>query len=126
MKKEILIFFTIVIVLIIFVFPKSVYASTNTTLDGIMEGGDDFLKEGSKTGLDKNELHETSNFTYNVLLGICMIIAVIVGMILGIKYMSAESEEKATIKETLIPFVLACVLMFGAFKIWETIVNILI
>ena len=54
-----------------------------------------------------------------------MVIAVIVGIILGIKYMMASSEDKAQIKETLIPYVVSCVIMFGAFTIWKIVITII-
>lgn len=122
MKKIIIVFF-IMIFTIVIIFPKYVYAVD--TLDKIMKKGDDFLNEGSKYNLNENLLKDTSNSIYNILLGICMILAVIIGMILGIKYMTAESEDKAAIKETLIPFVVACVIMFSAFTIWKIVIEIL-
>lgn len=115
----------IIVLLMFLIFPKNIYAG-DTTLDTIMSGGDSFLNLGAKnSGLNETELHRMSNLIYNILLGICMVIAVIVGMILGIKYMTATSEDKAAIKETLIPFVIACVIMFSAFTIWKIVIEIL-
>ena len=54
-----------------------------------------------------------------------MIIAVVVGMILGIKYMMATSEDKAEIKQTLPAYIVACVVVFGAFAIWRLVVYII-
>ena len=96
-------------------------------LDGIMGGADNFIEKG-KTGtntIDQKQLQDTSDLIYNILLGISMVLAVIVGMILGIKYMMSSTEEKAEIKETLIPYVVACVITFGAFTIWKIVINII-
>lgn len=124
MKKKLLIsLFLFLFLIIIIIYPNVVKA---ITIDGIMSGADSFVDIGSSsTTIDQNQLHETSNFIYNILLGFCMVIAVVVGMILGIKYMIASSEDKAEIKETLIPYTVACAITFGAFTIWKIVINII-
>ena len=52
-----------------------------------------------------------------------MIIAVVVGIVLGIKYMIAGADEKAEVKETLLPYIIGCVVTFGAFGIWRILIN---
>lgn len=98
----------------------------------MFNGAESFLKEGegttqeaSKTKLDEAKLKETSDFLYNLLLGIAMVVAVIVGLIIGIRFMISSVEEKAKIKELLLPYVVGCGVVFGAFGLWSLIVNIL-
>lgn len=43
-----------------------------------------------------------------------MVVAVIVLMILGIKYMMGSAEEKAEYKKTMIPYLIGAALLFGA------------
>ena len=43
-----------------------------------------------------------------------IVIAVIVLMVLGIKYMMGSAEEKAEYKKTMIPYVVGAILIFGA------------
>ena len=69
-------------------------------------------------------LKETSNYIYKILLSFAIVIAIIVAMILGIQFMVASANEKAKIKEALIPFVVGCILVFGAFTIWKIAVEI--
>lgn len=127
--KKLLIFTMILILFLIIIYPNNVSA-TATSLDQIMEGADDFIDAGGgeddvdKT-IDTDSLKDTSDFLYNILLGISMVIAVIVGMVLGIKYMTSTTEDKADIKETLPAYVISCVVVFGAFTIWKIIVNII-
>ena len=127
--KKLLIFTMILILFLIIIYPNNVSA-TATSLDQIMEGADDFIDAGGgdkdvdKT-IDTDSLKDTSDFLYNVLLGISMVVAVIVGMVLGIKYMTSTTEDKADIKETLTAYVISCVVVFGAFTIWKIIVNII-
>ena len=39
--------------------------------------------------------------------------------------MVGGAEEKANIKEVLVPYVVGCIVIFGAFAIWKLIVTIL-
>lgn len=93
----------------------------------IFSGAQDFLDAGTgeNTPLDENDFKTVSNVIYNVLLAVGIIAAVIVGLIIGIKMMAGSSTQKAETKELLIPYVLGCVIIFGAFAIWKLVVNIL-
>lgn len=62
---------------------------------------------------------------YNSLLVIATIIAVIVGLVIAIQFMTGSVGERAKIKETLIPYIAGCIVIFGAFGIWKLVVNIL-
>ena len=74
----------LILFLLINICPVKVQA---INLDGIMSGADDFIEKGknSNTTIDDQQLHDTSSLIYNILLGVSMTIAVIVGIILGIK-----------------------------------------
>lgn len=126
MKKIIINILSIILILFLLlnIFPTKTQA---VNLDEIMSGADEFIQKGQTgtTTIDETQLHNTSNLIYNILLGVSMVIAVIVGIILGIKYMMASSEEKAEVKETLVPYVVSCVIMFGAFTIWKIVINII-
>ena len=39
--------------------------------------------------------------------------------------MIASAEDKAKIKEAMIPYVLGCIVIFGAFGIWKLAITIL-
>ena len=99
--------------------------SNAASLDDTLTGADDFVNKGFSTDMDKSQLHSASNYIYNALLGVGIVVAVIVGMILGIKYMTSDSEEKAAVKETLVTYLIACCVIFGAFTIWKIVVEIL-
>lgn len=102
-------------------------------LSGFFSGADSFIEEGKtpakgedKTALtiDETKIQEVSSSTYNILLGIGVAIAVIIGSILGIKFMIGSTEDKAQIKESLIPFIIGCIVVFGAFAIWKVVITI--
>lgn len=96
-----------------------------TTVDSVIEGAQSFLEKGTTGTVKEAPLKSTSNFIYNILLGIAMVVAVIVGMIIGIQFMVTSVEEKAKVKEALVPYVVGCIVVFGAFGIWKLAMNIL-
>ena len=125
--RKIMIGICILSLFLILIYPTTVSA---TSVDDIFTGADEFLEKGGGQGavdetIDDQVLGETSDFIYNLLLGISMIIAVIVGMVLGIKYMMATSEEKAEIKQTLPAYIVSCRVVVGAFTIWTVIITLI-
>ena len=126
MKSKIIIITLITIFLTVFMWQTVPQVYAADSLDEIMEGADGFIEAGQgKSQLDEDKLEATSDMVFNTLLAIAIVIAVIVGMIIGIQFMVAGVEEKAKIKEALLPYVISCVVVFGAFGIWKLVVNIL-
>ena len=117
----------IILLLIIMSFLINLFSmpSNAASLDDTLTGADDFVNKGFSTDMDKSQLHSASYYIYNALLGVGIVVDVIVGMILGIKYMTSDSEEKAAVKETLVTYLKACCVIFGAFTIWKIVVEIL-
>lgn len=95
-------------------------------ISDVITGGDSFLNSGKKgnTRIDEEELKSTSTMIYNILLILGVCIAVITASILGIKFMIGSVEEKAQVKDALIPFVIGCIVIFGAFGFWKIFVTI--
>ena len=87
-----------------------------------------FLNNGREGQGDNNKSEELKNsldLIFNILVIIGTVLAVIVGGILGIQFMIASAEDKAKVKEALIPYTLGCIVIFGAFAIWKLVVTIL-
>lgn len=116
---------SIILVLTIFsLFTTEVEATTSTTgLGGIISGADGFLNQGTDSVPLK--IKEMSDMIYNILLILGIVIAVIVGMVIGMKFMTGGAEEKAKVKEMLVPYIAGCIVIFGAFTIWKIVVTIL-
>lgn len=125
MTKKIinLIIVAILMTMIISLFNYEIYGAG--TVDSVIQGAQDFLDKGNDATIDEGKLSNVSDFIFNLLLAIAMIVAVIVGMVLGIQFMTASIDEKAKIKETLVPYVVSCIVVFGAFGIWKLAVTIL-
>lgn len=90
---------------------------------------DDFINTGKQNipseAVEQNGLENMSDKIYNILLVVGIIVAVIIGMIIGIKLMTGSVEEKAKVKEMLMPYVTGCIVVFGAFTIWKLLVTVL-
>lgn len=97
------------------------------SLDSVITGAQSFVTGGKKQGQIINEvdIQTASNLIINVLMTIGTMIAAIVILILGIKYMVTPIAEKAETKQAMMPFIIGCFVMFGAFSIWKIVVNIL-
>lgn len=117
--KIIISFITIVLLVNIF------YTPTSHAIGDIMGQGKGFLdaSNGEESVINDTVLKTTSDSIYNTLLAMAIIIAVIVAMILGIQFMVAAADEKAKIKEALMPFVIGCIIVFGSFTVWKVFVD---
>lgn len=115
------------LVLIAFMNVINIKSFSADTLDSIVSDGDSFISASANATdkLDTTEMKNISNTLYNVLLSFGIIIAVVFATILGVQYMTAAAENKAQIKESLIPFFVGCIVVFGAFAIWKAIILIL-
>lgn len=120
MTKKILFVFMIITLLIC-----STSIVQANSISEIMTGADNFISNGSSTStISGDKLKELSDTIYNVLLIIGTIIAVIIGAVLGIQFITGSVEQKAKVKDSLIPFIVGCIVIFGAFGIWKLVVEI--
>lgn len=97
-------------------------------LDSLFEKADSWIETGenNKDGkIRTSNLRNVSNDIYNILLSVGTGVAVIAGAMLGLKYMTAGIDEKVKVKESLIPYLISCVVLFGTFGIWKLVVLIL-
>ena len=120
MKNILIIFFTLNL---IFSVSNNVKAGD---LKNVISGGDTFITAGhlGDAKLDTEKLNSASSTIYNILLVIGICVAVVMTSILGIKFMLGSIEEKAQVKEALIPFIVGCIVVFGAFGIWKIVTEI--
>lgn len=113
-----------IIAQIIFI-PVNSYA---TTLNEMLSAGDNFINDGKQNSLnmiDGTSVKTQIDTIYNILFSLGVVLTVIIGGVLGIKFVIGSVEEQAKIKETLIPYVVACVIIYAAFGIWKLMITIL-
>lgn len=98
----------------------------------IFDGGKSFINSGKEAiksdkinTIDTTEVKNQLDKIYNILFSLGVALTVIIGAVLGIKFMTTSVEEKAQIKEALVPYVIGCVVVYGAFGIWKLVIEIL-
>ena len=125
------------ILILLFIF-NIIMMSTNVYgMSDIIFGGKKFIRIGEEglqnelndpngiQSIDESQLQKASGEVYNVFLVLGIAAAVIVGMVMGIKFITGSIDEKADVKNSLIPYVAGCVVVFGAFAIWKFVLNII-
>ncbi len=95
------------------------------SLDDMMKDADAFLAKGEQTIIENNDLQNFSSKMFNIFSIVGAAVALIVGIVIGIKYMTAGIEEKANYKQMLVPYLVGCVVVFAGFGIWALVINIL-
>ena len=124
----------IIMLLNIFSIVNNNYASNNnqgvitqTSLFGnIKQAADDFLKTGkSNQKIDAATAKSKLLPIASMLVGIATVVFLITGGILGIQYMLKGADERAQLKQKLIWFVIAIVVVYGSAGIFNIAVNIM-
>lgn len=92
-----------------------IFSDARSFINKGRSGQNDFDLDNFKVNIDT---------IYNILVTIGIILTVIIGGILGIKFMMASVEDKAKIKEAMIPYVVGCIVIYGAFFIWKIVIMV--
>ena len=82
---------------------------------------------GSLTGTQsaaQGDVTKIGNQIIGIITTVGVVVAVIVLLILGIKYMMGSASEKAEYKKTMIPYLIGAILIFGASAITKVVVNL--
>lgn len=93
--------------------------SQSTTIDDVFEDANNFVEQGKDAPINQGKLEGTIDFLYNLFLGAGIIVAVLVGIGIGIHYMIASVNEKADLKKSLFWYAVSCGVLFAAFTIWK-------
>lgn len=98
-----------------------------TLTTGVVRAGNDY--ESTVSGLFDSGSADTSNLEsvganiVDIVTTIGIIVAVVVLLVLGIKYMMGSASEKAEYKKTMIPYLIGAVLIFGASAIAKAVIQ---
>lgn len=108
---------------------KSNTAGEAGTADEIMQKADNWISAGEQAYKDENSINKglfesTVEQAYNLLLAIGFVVIVIVGVILAIQFMLASADQKAIIKQKMLPYLTGCCVIFGAFGIWGMVIRL--
>ena len=97
------------------------------TFSDIKNGGDTFIAKGrnaSEGMFDSASEQSAIDQVYYVMLGIGIVLAFVVGIVLGIQFITSGVAGKAKVKEKLIVYVLGIFIIFGGFGIWRIAINV--
>ena len=102
-------------------------ASGTLSIDSIFGGAKDFLSQGSggtAGGINEGEIKNISNVVSGILLTIAIAVTFISIAVMGVNFAIQTVEEKAKIKEAMVPWVIGIFISFGAYGIWKIVMNI--
>lgn len=120
MVKKLLVIILMVIAVITYLPNKTL------ALDNVISSGKKFMSSAdpNKEVINQEKLKSTSKTIYNILFAIALVLAVGVGLVIGIQFIFGSVEEQAKVKETLVPYIIGVVIIFSAFTIWKIAVEI--
>ena len=81
---------------------------------------------GMKNKVKYDGTDDIANFggkLMGILQTVGVVVAVVILMVLGIKYMMGSAEEKAEYKKTMMPYIIGALLIFGATTIANMVYN---
>lgn len=120
-KKIITVLISIILVLNIPLYSKAI------SLDDIINSGDSFLEAGTDSSAvtpSQDGLKNLSNAVSSILLTIAVGITLISAAMMAINFVFQSVEEKAKIKESMIPWIIGIFISFGAYGIWRITMSI--
>ena len=104
------------IVLVVAMMFTVVIGTTSMASSEVVDG---LFGEGSA---DTEGIQNVGTNIVSIITTVGIIVAVIVLLILGIKYMMGSASEKAEYKKTMIPYLVGAILIFGASAIAKAVI----
>ena len=116
MKKSIKVISTLLlaIMLVTSIAGTVLAVDLNTVLNGINGNGN----------VQTNDLTKVGNNIVTIIQVVGIVIAVIVLLVIGIKYMMGSASEKAEYKKTMIPYIVGAVLIFAGTSLVRVIYSL--
>lgn len=123
MKKTVKMLSIVLLITIIAMFSFGVTSNAgSTTGSGTSDSADVVNGLFSGGNADTSGIQGVGTNIVSIITTIGIIVAVIVLLILGIKYMMGSASEKAEYKKTMIPYLIGAVLIFGASAIAKAVI----
>lgn len=112
----------IICLIVILVMMFTVNVCATDTLGDIINGANSFVSQPA--GVDETALANLIKSLTNIGLAIGTIVAVVVGVIIAIKFMTDGAQGRADLKTALTPYVIGVAILFGAYGIWVIVINV--
>ena len=123
MNKTLKIVSTLLMVTLLTVMLSNVVMASGKTGSGINAGSIASSLTGTATTA-QSSVTNIGNQIIGIITTVGVVVAVVVLLVLGIKYMMGSASEKAEYKKTMIPYLVGAILIFGASAITKVVVSI--
>ena len=87
--------------------------------------GDTLDKMNGQSNVKNDQLVAIGNRVVNIIQVVGIVVAVVILLIIGIKYMVGSASEKAEFKKSMIPYIVGAVLIFAGTSIVKVIYSLL-
>lgn len=122
MKNKMIKKVLLILVMAILIINIPLYSKADNPFDNILNAGNDFISEGQQStaiGIESSRMEPLSNFISNTLLVIAVGVTLITAAMMAINFTIQSMEEKAKIKEAMVPWIIGIFVTFGAYGIWR-------
>ena len=109
----------IVAIMMILILGMATISSAETVDPGAIAGN----LQGTKSEAQE-DVTNIGNQIIGIITTVGVVVAVVILLVLGIKYMMGSASEKAEYKKTMIPYLVGAILIFGASAITQVVVSI--
>lgn len=120
--------FLIIIILFIVIMILIPNNSKAALLEEVFNDADSFLQasdSGNVTTIQQDDVKNVSSMLYNTLYYGGMAVSGIIAAYLGLKIAFTSVGEKAKVMESLLPYVVGCVIIFASLGIWKIAVKMI-
>ena len=124
--KNVTIRILILLISIIVILNLPTYSEA-ASFENIINDANSFLNAGDSSVAgtpNETELQEISQTVSNVLLTIALGVTMISAVVMAINFTIQSVEDKAKIKESMIPWMIGIFISFGAYGIWRITMGI--
>ena len=116
MKKQVkIISVLLIVVMALTMVSTSVFATDMSTIIKDMANG---------SGKQPTEVVNLGKTIVTIMQTVGIVVAVVVLLVIGIKYMIGSAEEKAEYKKTMIPYIIGAILLFASTTIVGVVYNL--
>lgn len=117
-----------ILIIVLLIFNMPIYSNA-LDLDGLLNAGKDFIEKGNSGSSipiagKEQAMKNLSNKVSSILLTIAFGVTLISGVIMGINFAMQSVDDKAKIKESMLPWVVGIIISFGAYGIWKLVMSI--
>lgn len=114
MKKVYRIVTLVIVIMLLMMLANSIFAA-KVDINSIKD---------NDNSIDDSGITTIGSYVLSGVTGVGIVVSVVMVAIIGVKYMMGSAEEKAKYKETMMPYLIGALLLFGASGIANAVVKL--